>query len=428
MRVATDDLPDAYRGRPVREDHLCFSIVAVFVAGAGWRFTILWGLAFGLESAVVNFNRFPLLAVATARRCLSSMAAAYFDDELSVEFHGGSAVSQLGLQLVCREMGAPPQAAKSLPPASDRHYLGTSVHVGAFLAEGQIVVQPKFATVTKVCARLQLALQSGRLPRDTAGKLRGDLTWLFSSSSGYGAKYAAPLLSKFQHGDSEHLDSADRLVLQALLAIVLRAPPRTFCISSCARPLTRVYSDASFEKGELRLGWVIFPPSDGQPCGGTCLVPPPVLESWKDRRQQIYPGETLAVLVAPQLQPEFFTDADVLWFIDNQASVTAVVKGCSSEGDVHEIAHLAAVERCSLRTRTWYEWIDSDSNPADGLSRLGLLDAWTLQQGWSLQEYAFPATAFRDAIVSALLAPVTSETVGVRYLETLGVSDPYRDL
>ena len=132
--------------------------------------------------------------------------------------------------------------------------------------------------------------------------------------------------------------------------------------------------------------------------------------------------------MAPQLQPEFFTDADVLWFIDNQASVTAVVKGCRSEGDVHEIAHLAAVERCSLRTRTWYEWIDSDSNPADGLSRLGLLDAWMLQQGWSLQEYAFPATAFRDAIVSALLAPVTSETVGVRYLETLGVSDPYRDL
>ena len=34
--------------------------------------------------------------------------------------------------------------------------------------------------------------------------------------------------------------------------------------------------------------------------------------------------------------------------------------------------------------RIWYEWIDSNSNPADGLSRDGLLDEWTVRQGWEL--------------------------------------------
>ena len=29
-----------------------------------------------------------------------------------------------------------------------------------------------------------------------------------------------------------------------------------------------------------------------------------------------------------------------------------------------------------LRARVWLEWIDSKSNPADGLSRLGLSDAF----------------------------------------------------
>ena len=42
----------------------------------------------------------------------------------------------------------------------------------------------------------------------------------------------------------------------------------------------------------------------------------------------------------------------------------------------------------------WYEWIDSASNPADGLSRDGIKDKWTLEQGWELQE--LPPEAFRQ--------------------------------
>ena len=52
----------------------------------GWHFTTLYGLAYGLESAVVAFNRFPQLGIAITRRCLVGCCAACFDDELSVEF------------------------------------------------------------------------------------------------------------------------------------------------------------------------------------------------------------------------------------------------------------------------------------------------------------------------------------------------------
>ena len=34
----------------------------------------------------------------------------------------------------------------------------------------------------------------------------------------------------------------------------------------------------------------------------------------------------------------------------------------------------------------WYEGIDSASNPADGLSRDGIRDQWTLKQGWEITE------------------------------------------
>ena len=62
------------------------------------------------------FNRFPLLGIAACRRMASSMSAAYFDDELSVEFIRDSNVSQLGLHLVFHLMGAAPQPAKSFAP------------------------------------------------------------------------------------------------------------------------------------------------------------------------------------------------------------------------------------------------------------------------------------------------------------------------
>ena len=49
MRVGTDDLPDAYRGLPVADDQLRFSYVAIFLPDTGWRFTPMYGLAYGLD-------------------------------------------------------------------------------------------------------------------------------------------------------------------------------------------------------------------------------------------------------------------------------------------------------------------------------------------------------------------------------------------
>ena len=40
--------------------------------------------------------------------------------------------------------------------------------------------------------------------------------------------------------------------------------------------------------------------------------------------------------------------------------------------------------------RIWFEWIDSKSNPSDGLSRDGLDDAWTKAQGWDIAEILGP--------------------------------------
>ena len=163
LRLGTDDLPDAYRGLPVHPDHQAFSVVAIYVPDRGWRFTLLWGLAFGLESAVVSFNRFPQLGMAIARRCCLALTAAYFDDMLAMETIADHNLSQLGLRLVCKLLGASPQVDKSFSPSCDRHFLGTSIHTGDFGTLGVIRIQPKYTTREKVLARIDTALSSGQL-------------------------------------------------------------------------------------------------------------------------------------------------------------------------------------------------------------------------------------------------------------------------
>eukprot|EP00434_Breviolum_minutum_P017681 symbB.v1.2.015606.t1/scaffold1172.1/size134038/3 len=213
-RLGTDDLPEAYRGLPVSEDQLRYSIVCIFLPGVGWRFSVMYGLAYGLGSAVISFNRFPSLGIAVSRRCTLAVAASYFDDELSLEFMLNHDVSQRGVQCVFTCMGAQPQAAKSFVPSANRHYLGASVHVGDLALDNLIRFQPKTSTVHKVNEKLQAACSIAALDRDTAGKLRGDVTWMFSLCAGNVGKVAGPLLSAKQHGDDPHLTADDIQVIR----------------------------------------------------------------------------------------------------------------------------------------------------------------------------------------------------------------------
>ena len=82
------------------------------------------------------------LGIAAARRCLYTLTAAYFDDEVALEVVGSSNVSQLGLKLVFDVLGAPLQPSKSFAPAPDRHYLGAAIHLGSIATTGCVRIQP----------------------------------------------------------------------------------------------------------------------------------------------------------------------------------------------------------------------------------------------------------------------------------------------
>ena len=113
-------------------------------------------------------------------------------------------------------------------------------------------------------------------------------------------------------------------------------------------------------------------------------VPREVVSAWVQRRTQIYLAETYAVLAALYDHRHDLEGRGVLVFVDNEAAASSIIRGAPRMEDVGTMVHLIHILAHSYGMRLWVEWIDSESNPSDGLSRDGLRDRWTLQQQWSL--------------------------------------------
>ena len=66
------------------------------------------------------------------------------------------------------------------------------------------------------------------------------------------------------------------------------------------------------------------------------------------------------------------------------------------------ISQATHVKLHSLGCRLWVEWIDSESNVSDGLSRLGVLDPWTRDRHWQLRDFPFPPELERECLLRLL--------------------------
>ncbi len=135
--------------------------------------------------------------------------------------------------------------------------------------------------------------------------------------------------------------------------------------------------------GSGKIGWIFFQ-TPYVPCGCEMDITADLVSMWFPRKQQIYAAEAFAAVAAPIWNQSRFEDVAVRWFCDNEAAVSSLIRGGSRTEDVEEVAVAAHLLFQSLGAQVWFEWIDSDSNPADGLFRGGVSDEWTAKQCWHL--------------------------------------------
>eukprot|EP00439_Symbiodinium_sp_Y106_P053122 s3382_g7.t1 len=74
--------------------------------------------------------------------------------------------------------------------------------------------------------------------------------------------------------------------------------------------------------------------------------------------------------------PALFLQTSGVWYVDNVAALMALVKGRSESQELDVIAQSMHLLLFHVRCNLWFEWVQSHSNWADAISRLGLQDSW----------------------------------------------------
>ena len=147
---------------------------------------------------------------------------------------------------------------------------------------------------------------------------------------------------------------------------------------------------------------MIANPEDGTRVAIAMQLCEELSERWQDRHC-IMEVEELPVVVGILEEAARLRGRDVVWFIDNAAVLSALVKGSSRSVDVDRAAAVVSLLSAMLQMRVWFEYIESDANWADFTSRELTVNPWMLQQGYVLRQCSppsWPWVSSDDSLVS----------------------------
>ena len=86
--------------------------------------------------------------------------------------------------------------------------------------------------------------------------------------------------------------------------------------------------------------------------------------------------ELYMILAAVTAFADDFRDKRGVWFVDNIAALMALVRGRGNSESLDQMALRIHAALFSIRAWVYFEWVSSESNWADGISRDGLADPW----------------------------------------------------
>jgi hypothetical protein len=272
-----------------------------------------------------------------------------------------------------------------------RLYLGVSVDVGNALHNGYVIIDLKKGLRETLSQLIRAAMDAERCSSGLAASMRGEFGWAATSSYGKcGRGCMAPLIRRQYRDEGEEMTAELSHCLDFRLQLLAVVPPRALDILPLRRKPLVIYSDASYAQASGRMGFVVFQVPPLLPLGFTADFPQSVLDSFERRDQQITPCEAFLGVVVPATISHLLVGTDLLWFVDNQAACSSLIKGSSTSGDVSTVVSFTHLAFAQLGCRAFFEFVESHANPSDGLSRQGLEDHWTVMQGWLLGEAVVP--------------------------------------
>ena len=139
-----DDEQSAYRWKPVRLQDRNFSIVEYYDKITQTpRYIIMYGLAFGLASAVLNYNRQPELLVEAMRCLLLCTCSHIYDDHLTLEPSTALGSGQASYVKLCGLLGICLDKDKHQEMKAKFIFMGCLFDTSSALSCGRFALSPK---------------------------------------------------------------------------------------------------------------------------------------------------------------------------------------------------------------------------------------------------------------------------------------------
>ena len=395
-----EDLPSAYRFCPMATLESLGCVVVWF--HQEWQepaYQVYAGLLFGLPLAVTSFNRFSRLVEALSRRLCRTLVSLYFDDATITDLKSNKGSGQYAVNQLCTLIGSPFAADKKQTMQSSGTFLGLTHHLDSVNRSGHVKFWARSRLHDKVRDILHTARTTSKLTKGTASKLYGLTNFLeqgIYGRVGYGGLMA---IKDRQDESTTMLTDEIAACFEVIEAVMRFEPKREYPVFPLQQLRFLAASDAAVEADNPGSGGfhlIFFQPDGSQIRLSFVATNCAELQTlWQPATTHIAQLELSMVLYALVERPDLFRNRCGLWFLDNVAAVMTLVRGRSSNADLAKLGHLIHLALFALRAQGYWEYIQSKSNWADDISRLGFQDPWWRANGFQFQSSYLPTIFFR---------------------------------
>ena len=324
--------------------------------------------------------------------CLASM---YFDDLTVQDLGGMKGSAQQFITCLATEMGSPFQPEKHQTMQSQSDFLGLVHDVGQCHHGHPVRFWPRDRLITKVTDLMDEATQTQRLPPGLAAKLFGCLGFLNTGCFGkLGRSGLSPLTERQYSHDMALTEDLSRsfVTIKSLLAL---KPERELPLQPGSQQRYLAASDAAQDEPRQGSVGLLFVGPRGERDAYVVDITAELFTLWSDHPTKIAQLELLTVYVGFIFVASQARSCQGLWFVDNIAALMALVKGRSDNPELDAMAGCIHALLYSLRSGCYFEWVQSDDDWSDGISRKGIYDEWYQAHGFRVHRVPVPLLLLR---------------------------------
>ena len=340
----------------------------------------------------------------------------YVDDFTACEPTRTITSGYTAFETIFKSLGLRMKPRKAQPPALSQKVLGVQM----LMEPGQVTLSPHPERLQKIRSQIADHLRSDSMTPDQAQQLAGRILFLNTTLFGQiGQPILRPLYGRAYGGSittEDHLNHGLRSALRALHTWLEDSEPRIIPFNQKA-PQAILYTDAYFEMGDRSFqvsndqipqrwyhkqaphytngwGFVVRTPSG---CYYGCgRIPARILKAYCHRKAYIYMLEITAQLAAMTILQKVMPSL-VISFCDNRAGLSALLRGFGKDPAINRILTLAWRLVHFSRWHLHMEWVASDNNISDKISRHDL----ELAEKFGWQEVAINMDPFYQILLKA---------------------------